>query len=142
VPAAIEKIVAFGHPNIQALHPTTLMFTKEKELSKNGDCILGVDADKSVADFGEKFKEKLKSVNSKVTVLIEVDTLKWQIKACGSPKLTLTNPKEIVVRKSDFASDRTLAVLADKASVDMPREMVEKLKNPKQKIHVNFTVEV
>jgi hypothetical protein len=32
-------------------------------------------------------------------------------------------------------------VLADQASVEMPREMVEKLKNPNQKLQVTFTVE-
>jgi uncharacterized protein len=137
----IEKIVAFGHPNIQALHPTTLMFTKDADVSKNGDCIVGVGADKAVADFNGELKEKLRAPNSKVTILIEVDDLKWKINASGSPKLTLKDPKEIVIRKSDFASDRTGAVCTDKASVDMPREMVEKLKNPKQQVHVTFTVE-
>jgi uncharacterized protein len=141
VPAIIEKMVAYGHLNIQALHPTTLMFTKDFDVSKNGDCIVGVAADKAVADFGDKFKEKLKAASTKVAILIEVNSLKWQINACGSPKLTLKDPKEIVIRKSDFASDRTLAVCADKASLDMPREMVEKLKNPKQQINVTFTVE-
>jgi uncharacterized protein len=141
LPAIIEKLVAFGHPNIQALHPTTLMFTKDADVSKNGDCIVCVGADKAVADFGEWFKEKLKAATTNVTITIQVDSLKWQINAYGSPKLTLKDPKEIVIRKSDFASDRTVAVCADKASVDMPREMVEKLKNPKQQVNVTFTVE-
>jgi uncharacterized protein len=110
-------------------------------MSKNGDCIVGVGADKAVADFGYEFKEKLKAATTKVKVLIEVDSLKWQINALGSPKLTLKDFKEIVIRKSDFASNRTVAVCADKASADMPREMVEKLKNPKQQVHVTFTVE-
>jgi len=134
-------MAAFGHPNIQALHPTTLMFTKDADVSKNGDCIVGVGADKAVADFGDRFKEKLKAATTNVVITIEVDDLKWQINACGSPKLTLKDFKEIVIRKSDFASERTMAVCADKASIDMPREMVEKLKNPKQQIHVTFTVE-
>jgi uncharacterized protein len=140
VPALVEKMVAYGHLNIQALHPTTLMFTKDDELSKNGDCIIGVGADKAVADFGKEFKERLRN-SAKVTILIEVNNLVWQINACGSPKLTLNDKKEIVIRKSDFVSERTMAVCADKASVDMPREMAEKLKNPKQKITVSFSVE-
>ena len=56
-----ENIVAFGHENIQALHPTTLMLTKEKNLSKNGDCIIAVRADKAAPDLNEKFIEKLKN---------------------------------------------------------------------------------
>jgi uncharacterized protein len=141
LPALIEKIVAFGHPNISALHPTTLMFTKDTNVSKNGDCIVGVSADKAVLAFGNGFKEKLKASTTKVAILIEVDSLKWQINALGSPKLTLTDSKEIVIRKSDFASERTMAVCADQSSLDMPREMVERLKNPNQQINVTFTVE-
>ncbi len=36
------------------------MFTKDKHLSKNGDCIVAVAADKAVADLNQEFKEKLK----------------------------------------------------------------------------------
>ena len=33
-----------GHNNVLALHKNTVEFTKDKELTLNGDCILGVDA--------------------------------------------------------------------------------------------------
>ncbi|MFI5205722.1 MAG: DUF371 domain-containing protein, partial [Candidatus Paceibacterales bacterium] len=39
---AIEIFWALGHPNIQAIHPTTLMFTKDLHVSKNGDCIVAM----------------------------------------------------------------------------------------------------
>ena len=63
-----ETIQAFGHANIQAVHPSTLMFTKEKHLSKTGDCIIAVAADKAVADLSREFKEKLKTPNAKLTI--------------------------------------------------------------------------
>jgi uncharacterized protein len=137
-----EFIVAFGHENIQAIHPSTLMFTKEKKLSNTGDCIIGVAADKATADLNKTFKDTLKKPNAKLTVLIEASGLTVEIKASGSPQLILTHPTDIVIRKSAYISDRTLAIHADKSSNDLPREFVEKLKNPKQKIGIMLTVMV
>jgi hypothetical protein len=135
-----ETILAFGHQNIQALHPTTLMFTKEKNLSKAGDCIVAVAANKAAADLSSEFKEKLRQPNAKLTVTIEADGSMQQINASGSSKLALTDAVDIVIRKSDYISSRTLAIQADKSSNDLPREFVEKLKNPTQQIKITLTV--
>jgi hypothetical protein len=136
-----EHIVAFGHLNVQAVHPSTLMFTKERDLSKQGDCIVAVAADKAVADLSVEFKEALRKQNAKLTILIEVDGLTEQVTAYGSPKLILTNTADIVVRKSDFISDRTLAIRADKAASDLSKELIEKLKNPQQKANITLIVQ-
>lgn len=133
-----ENIVALGHENIQAIHPSTLMFTKEKHLSKTGDCIVGIAADKAVADLSQTFKETLRKPNAKLTIIIEAGGLTEKINASGSPKLILTHPTDIVIRKSDYISDRTLAIHADKSSNELPRELVEKLKNPKQKVNITL----
>ena len=136
-----ELIQAFGHEKIQAIHPTTLMFTKDKHLSETGDCIIAVAADKAVADLSPEFKDKLKKPNAKLTILIEADGLKEQINAFGSPKLILSHPTDMVVRKSDYICNRTLAICADKASNDLPREFIEKLKDPKQEVKITLIVE-
>ena len=39
------KFSARGHENIRGVHKTTFEFTKEKELTLKGDCIIGVNAD-------------------------------------------------------------------------------------------------
>ena len=135
-----ENIVAFGHENIQAIHPSTLMFTKEKNLSKTGDCIVGIAADKAVADLSQTFKETLRKPNAKLTIIIEAGGLTEQINASGSPKLILTHLTDIVIRKSDYISDRTLAIHADKSSNDLPRELVEKLKDPRQKVNLTLVL--
>ena len=49
------------------------MITKEKHLSKAGDCIVAIDADKAPADLSQAFKEKLKAENAKLTITIEAD---------------------------------------------------------------------
>jgi len=135
-----ERIVAFGHENIQAIHPSTLMFTKEKHLSKTGDCVVGVASDKAVADLSQTFKDTLRKPNAKLTIIIEVGGLTEQINASGSPKLILTHPTDMVIRKSDYICNRTLAIQADKSANDLPRELLEKLKNPQQKINITLVL--
>ena len=136
-----ERVLAYGHKNIQAVHPSTLMFTKEKHLSKTGDCIIAVAADKAVADLSPELREKLKKPNAKLTITIEAAGLTQRINASGSPKLVLTNQTDMVIRKGDYISDRTLAVHADKSANDLPRGFVEKLKNPEQKIKITLIVD-
>ncbi len=136
-----EVVFGFGHANIQATHPATLEFTKDNYVSKNGDCILVVSVNRGLAELSSKFKEKMKMPHAKLTVTIEVDGVKEQVQARGSRQLTLTHLTEMVVRKSDFVSERTLAVGADKAAIDLSRELVEKLKKPHQKAKITLTVE-
>ena len=135
-----ETVLAYGHENIKATHPSTLMFTKDKSLSKTGDCIVAVAADKAVADLSQEVKEKLKKPEAKLTISIEADGLTQQINASGSPKLVLADLTDMVIRKGDYISDRTLAVDADKSSNDLPREFIEKLKNPEQQIEITLIV--
>lgn len=138
----VEVIHAFGHPNIRSTHPTTLMTTKERHLTAKGDCIIAVGADKAVADLSLEFKEILRKPNAKLTVKIEVDDSVETVNAYGAPELTLSHPNDLVIRKSEFISNRTLAVKADKASCDLSRAMVEKLKTPKQQVTLTLIVEV
>ena len=137
----VEVIHAFGHENIRSSHPTTIMFTKERNVTQRGDCVVAVCADKSVADLSIEFKDALRQPNAKLTILLEVDGLKGQINAYGSPELTLNHPNDLVIRNSEFTSDRTLAVKADKSSGDLSKAVVEKLKNPKQQVTLTLTVE-
>ena len=136
-----EHILAFGHPNIRAIHPTTLMFTKDKHISKKGDCIVAVAADKALADLSPEFRHALKQPNAKLTIIIEAEGEKEQVNAAGSPKLVLTHQTEMVVRKSDYISDRTLAIHANKASSDLPRPFIAKLQNPMQEVKITLTVQ-
>jgi hypothetical protein len=138
---ATEVIQASGHRNIQAIHPTTLMFTKEPSLSKMGDCIVAVAADKALSDLSTQFKDTLRKPNAKLTITIEADGAVQQITASGSLRLLLTHMTDMVVRKSDYVSDRTLAIHADKASSDLPRTFIAKLQNPEQHVKIILSVE-
>jgi uncharacterized protein len=136
-----ETIIAFGHENVSATHPSTLMITKDGHLTKTGDCIVAVSADKAPVDFNSKFKEKLKTENAKLTIIIEAGELKETIHAFGSPKFSLSHSVDMVIRKSDYISDRTVAIRADKSSSDLPIELLKKLKDPKQEIKITLIVD-
>jgi hypothetical protein len=133
-----EVIFGCGHKNIQATHKTTLEFTKDEHLSKKGDCIVAVAADKALADLSAEFKENLRKPHAKLVILIEAGGIIEQVNAHGSPRLILTHPTDMVVRKSDYVCNRTLAVHADKAAQDLSKALVEKLKNPQQKVKITL----
>jgi hypothetical protein len=137
-----EVIFAQGHENILATHKTTLEFTKDRHLSKKGDCIAAVAADKALTDLTAKFKENLRNPQARLTVIIEAGGFREQVNAQGSPNLILTHPTDMVIRKSDYVCNRTLAVHADKAAQDLSRDLVEKLKNPQQKVKITLTIRV
>jgi hypothetical protein len=137
-----EVVFGYGHENVLAAHKTTLEFTKDTRLSKKGDCIVAVNADKALADLSAEFKENLRKPHAKLTILIEADEVMEQLNAYGSPQLVLTHSTDIVVRKSDYVDNRTLAVHANKAARDLPRDLLEKLKNPKQKVKITLEVYV
>ncbi len=137
-----EVIFARGHENVLATHKTTFEITKEALLSEKGDCIIAVSADKALADLSFKFKDWLKRENAKISILIEADNIKEAVSAFGSPKLILSHSTDMVVRKSSYVCDRTLAVKADKAACDLSRKLVEKLRNPRQKVKITLTVKV
>ena len=137
-----EVILAFGHANIQATHKSTLEITKEAELSRRGDCIIAVSAHKAMRDLRSEFKENLRKENAKITMLIEAGDIVEVVNAFGSVRLILTHPTDMVVRKSNYICNRTLAIRADKAACDLSRRLVEKLKNQKQKVKITLTVKV
>jgi hypothetical protein len=132
---------ARGHENVQSTHRTTFEVTKEETLSKRGDCILAVEATKAAADLPVEFKEAARKEGARITVTVEADGLKETVKAKGSPQLQFTHQTDLVVRKSSYVCGRTLAIGADKAASDFSRELVNKLKNPKQTVKVTLTVE-
>jgi hypothetical protein len=131
------KIIIHGksHPNILSTHRTTIEFTKEEKLTKNGNCIVAVCCDKSCKDLPEDFKKELKS-GKKIKITIKVDDLEEEIIAYGSENLILSDKKDIVIRKSDFIDSRTLAIKADKSAIDLNRELVEKIKDKNSKIEI------
>jgi hypothetical protein len=126
---------------VRSSHPTTIEITTEDYLTENGDCIVGVGASKGCSGLGVAVKNGLRKEGSRATFGIVVGGRLFEVKASGDPRLTLTDPHEMVIRKSDYASDRTVAVHADAGSRDIPREIVGLLKNPAMKGRLEIEVE-
>lgn len=137
-----EVVIAYGHVNVLATHRTTLEITKDHDLSKRGTCIIAVSADKAMNDLNPEFKWSLRNKNAKLTVLIAVGEMVETINAFGNPQLIFTHPTDMVIRKSSFICNRTLAVQADKAACDLSRKIVERLKDPRQRVQITLTVKI
>ena len=60
-----------GHKNILSLHEKTLEITKEPDLTINGDCIVGINADLACSDLPENFKKNVMSDDAKITFTIK-----------------------------------------------------------------------
>jgi uncharacterized protein len=115
---------------VKSTHPTTIEVTTEDHLTPRGDCIVGVCASMGCAQLNSQLKEGLRRKGSRVTIRMFVGPFTFEMKAEGDPRLELSHPHDIVIRKSDYVSDRTLAVRADAAARDIPREMVQGLREP------------
>jgi len=134
----IEIIYAKGHENILATNKTTFEITKENHLTKRGDCIIAVEANKSIADLNPKFKKALNINNAKLTIIIEANNVKEMVFAEGNEALPLIHTTDMVVRKSTYICNRTLAIKANKAAIDLSRTLIEKLQNPNQKVKITL----
>ena len=127
------EIPFYGHENIRSLHQKTIEITTEPELTLQGDCIIGVRANCGCNDIPEKMKNLLRTTKSDVLFTVIVKDISFKVKGKGHNDLVLTNPHDIVVRKSSFICPRTLATHCNKASDSIPRNMVKLLQKPDSK---------
>ena len=124
------EILFHGHKNIRSLHPKTIEITTEPNLTLNGDCIVGVEASCGCNDIPEQMKNLMRNSKSEILFTISVKDVSFKVKGRGQENLILTNPHDIVIRKSSFICPRTLAIHCDLASDSIPRQMIKILQNP------------
>ena len=137
-----EKFFIYGHKNILGTHKSTIEFTKVKDLTTRGNCVIGVSSEKGLNQFNNKFKELAKSSNADITCKIIAGNNIETIKGKGNPKLTFKDSEDIVIRKSDFICNRTVMIKADKSAKDLGKRLIDKLKNPNYKAQVIFEVKI
>ena len=125
-----DEVEFYGHPLVRSRHRNTIEVTRDPDLTIRGDCIVGVRADKGLTDLSKDVREGIMTDGSELVVTIEVDREAFEVRAAGSSMLSLEDRHELVLRKSDFISPRTLAIRADAAAKDVPRSIVERLKSP------------
>lgn len=125
------SFTAYGHPNITGTHKATLEFTKDKEITKNASCIIGVNSDFDP----ERLKDIAKN-SKRIKITIRVGSLSEEIYAEANPDFS--DEKELVIRISGFISGRTFAIKADKACSGMDRGLLRIIQQKSRKIAVNI----
>ena len=68
----LEQIQAYGHENVMCTHRATIEITKDKSLSKQGDCVIGMNASKACNDLSEKLKAQIQN-GGRLNVILKVD---------------------------------------------------------------------
>ncbi|MFH1409334.1 MAG: DUF371 domain-containing protein [Nanoarchaeota archaeon] len=99
----------FGHGRIRAAHATTLEITKDADVTEQGDCIIGVKADFDAM--------KLRNLKGPYVLILSNGKIEEKVHFTACPGFS--DEKEIVIRKSEFLSERTLGIHADKAAKDV-----------------------
>src|SRR3989344_7516650 len=119
---------AYGHPNIRGTHKNTLEFTKDKEISLKGDCIIGIDSNFEL---------------SEIKKLLQFEKLAMTIEWPGGKEgidfelnKDFNDNHELVIRKGDFASGRTFGTKAGKAAFELDRKLMHYLKDKKAKVAI------
>jgi hypothetical protein len=124
---AQETVVCRGHPLVLGTHPTTFEVTREEHLTSNGNCIIGIAADKGCGDLSPAFKELLTHDDSVLTTRLTCGGVSVEIRSRGSTQMTLNHPSDMVWRRSTFVCGRTIGILSDQVAASLPRELMENL---------------
>ena len=81
-------------------------------------------------------------MNDKSRILVELNVsgMVERITGRGSHLLTLTDEQDLVIRKSNYVSNRTLMINADKAASDLRTQFIRRLRAASTHIHIRLTV--
>lgn len=135
-----ETIRATGHENVTAEHASTLEVTSDDFLTPAGDCIVGIEADRTPAEFDDAFVRACQDQTASITVRVETESQEAVVEARGHPDLTFEGERSLVVRTSEYVDDRTVAIEADGAAGDLDRNLVAALADGAD-VRVTLTVE-
>ncbi len=133
-------LTAIGHANVQATHSSTFEITLDSHLSRQGDCIIGVEASHSAQDINNILGDALRCPGSQIHTYLSVGEMSECIHGWGSPKLILSEATSLVWRTSDFVDARTVAIRCDKAAKDLNRVLIALLQNPDSSLQVTLIV--
>ncbi len=136
-----DAFVARGHVNVRATHEKTVEVTKETHLTTQGDCIAAVAAEKGLRDLPDAMREAARRSDAVISLSLRLGDRVFTTTGRGDPRLTWDHPTDMVARMSGYTCDRTLMVHADKATIHMPRSLVQRLKDPNALIRVTVAVE-
>lgn len=123
-----ETIRCHGHPHITSRHPTTFEVTREEHLSRAGDCIIAVGADKGAADLSPAFRAALARDDAILHTCLICGDQVAAVTSQGSGAMVLTHPTDLVWRRSSFVCGRTIGIFSDRTARTLPRPLIARLR--------------
>ena len=131
---AQEIIRCQGHPLVLGTHPTTFEVTRAGHLTKKGNCIIGISADKSCDRLSAEFKRVLTHDDAVLITRLSCDGKTVEVKSRGSSQFTLDHPTDMVWRRSSFVCGRTIGIMSDHAAATLPDGLLANLVAGKEMI--------
>ncbi len=124
----LVRFKAYGHENVIGEHKTTVEITTEDYLTKQGTCIVGMQANQKLSDLAPKIRELVTLETTKIVLVMEVEGTIEQVTGTGGQNLTYSDSVSMVARTSSYQCERTLMINTDKAASNLSREFVRLLK--------------
>jgi len=131
---AQEEIRCRGHPLVLGSHPTTFEVTCEPHLTENGNCIIGIAADKGCAGLSPTFKRVLAHDDAVLITRLACDGIEVVVRSNGSSQFTLDHPTDMVWRRSRFVCGRTIGILSDQVAATLHPELIRALTEGKEMV--------
>lgn len=123
---------AWGHENVRATHRTTFEVTRDDYLTPRGDCIIGIRSPVAAAHLPGWFKDAARRDDSVIIAVLCAGGVCDAVAGRGSPRLSFTDERRMVFRRSDYVSGDTVMIRASKAARHLRRDLVEALQRGEQ----------
>jgi hypothetical protein len=125
----VEVVTARGHPLVAGTHPTTFEVTRAEHLSRAGDCIIAIGADKAAADLSDEFRSAIRKPGSVLTTHLSCGDFGYEVTSLGHPDFVLDHGEDLVWRRSRYIDGRTIGILSDTTARTLPRDLVALLRD-------------
>ncbi len=123
-----ERIRCQGHALVRATHRTTFEVTTGEHLTRQGDCIIGIRAEKGAAGLSAEFRRALADDRAVLLTRLTAGGHTVEVHGRGSSGMTLAHPDDLVWRRSSFVCPRTVAILCDRTAATLPEDLVAALR--------------
>ena len=131
----LVRFKAYGHENVIGEHKTTVEITTEDYLTKQGTCIVGVQATQKLSDLIPEIRELATLETTKIILVMEVAGIIQRVTGTGGQNLTYSDSVSMVARTSSYQCGRTLMVNADKAASGISREFIRLLEKNEAEVN-------
>lgn len=135
----VDVVTARGHPLVAGTHPTTFEVTRAEHLSRAGDCIIAIGANKAAADLSPRFRSALRVPGSVLTTHLSCGGTEYEVTSRGNPGFPLDHGEDLVWRRSDYIDGRTIGIFSTATARTLPKDLVAQLRDGKRLV-VTMTV--